>query len=325
LEIFKSRIPNIGRPILTEAAEKEELKQRRVLAESLCQDSRWTGNKFFQKFLKEAQLQGNVADETPSVAATLEIMNQILMGFVGYYPLDFARVYTTDKAEFKVPIGEYGTASLISGANPSLFTGGGFSDSPKTVTYVDFVLDQEFGDQVTWTRAHLEDATWDVMAEQNEGAGYAMKKYIVQKMLTDMETNGTKAGAVDLSDWSELTAFLGSVDMAGYGPADYCLVNPTDYWTLLGLDQFVNSLYAGTDEVMRTGVARTMLGVTFIKVTGCTNPIVLNSMKGIGLVYRRNLTVEPFLYPDKNEYGFICSMRATEKILNPLAVQIAVA
>lgn len=287
------------------------IPRQRVLAESMVANPRWAEGQYFKKFLKEGILQGNITGETPSVDATLEVLNQIIMGAEGHIPLDFARLFTTDKAVLRVPIGTYGVAVVISA--------GKFGNSPKTATSVPITLDKEYGVEVTWTRAHLEDATWDVLSEQNQGAGYAIKACLLGLLVAALKTNATKVGVIDLGDWKEIVAFLGAVDIAGYGPADFCLVSPTDYWTLLGMDQFINSLYAGSDEVMRTGVAKTMTGVTFLKCDGIVEPIAVNSRKAIALAYRRNVTVEPFEYPDTNKYGFIASVRAKVKMLNALA------
>lgn len=293
--------------------------RNKTLSESLTKNSAWTGGKFFQKFLKEAILEGNISDETTDVLATQELLDQILMGAEGHVPLDFARVYTTDKAILNIPIGTYGAAVAISS--------GAFGNSPKTEAEVILAMDKEWGVEVSWTRAHLEDATWDVMSEQNQGAGYAIQNCLCEQLCIVLAAEGGATEVplfVDKTSWAEWVAFLGLVDIALYGPADYCLVNAADYWTLLGIDQFVNSLYAGSDEVMRSGVAKTMLGITFIKVDWAGNyPVVLNSKKAIALAYRRQITVEPFEYPDANKYGFIASVRATSGMLNSLAAQRA--
>lgn len=284
--------------------------RNKTLSESLCQNPAWTGGKFFQKFLKEAILEGNISDETPGVLATQELLDQILMGVEGHIPLDFARVYTTDKAILNVPIGTYGAAIEISS--------GAFGNDPKVETEVVIELDKEYGVEVSWTRAHLEDATWDVMSEQNQGAGYAIQHCLCNLLSTELDANAPRVGAIaDKTSWANWLAFLKVIDVAQYGPTDYCMVSPSDYWTLLGIDQVINSLYAGTDEVMRSGVMKTMFGITFLKADfPGVWPFVVNSKKAVALVYRRQITVEPFEYPDANKYGFIASVRAKVGQLN---------
>jgi hypothetical protein len=295
--------------------------QNKQLCESLSRKTAWTESKFFQRYnelrarrLVEATLEGNISDETPSVAATLELLNMIIMGAEAHVPLDFARIFTTTQATMKIPVGTYGTFSAI--------TAGAFTDSPKTEAEVDIALDTEYGVLVSWTRAHLEDATWDVMAEQIQGAGYAIQAGLCGLLVAALLGAGgaTHVGVItDYTDWTDWVKFMSAVDVAKYGPADYCLVSPAHYWGLLALDQFVNALYAGSDEVMRTGVAKTMLGMTFLRVEGMTVPVVLNSKKAIALAYRRQLTVEPYEHPETNKYGFVASVRAKEKMLMPLA------
>jgi hypothetical protein len=295
----------------------QKIAAHKTLAESLAKNPKWMESRYFQKYRSEAILGGNITDDVPAVMATQELLNQILMGMETYIPLDFARQYTTNKAILNIPVGTYGA---IAGAIAASV----FVDSPKTETEVVISLDEEYGVQISWTRAHLEDATWDVMAEQNEGAGRGIKACLCDLLVTELIANATHLGAVvDLTNWTEIVAFLGATDIAGYGQSDYCLVSPTDYWALLGLDQFVNALYAGTDEVMRSGVAKTMTGCTFVKCEGITEPIAVNSKKAIALVTRRSLTVEPYEHPELNQYGFIASIRAKVGQLNNDAACIA--
>ena len=301
--------------------------RNKKLAEAKMTDPRWVNSSFYQRYIQlraqhlaEATLEGNISDETPSVAATLEMLNMIIMGAEAHVPLDFARIFTTQMATMKIPVGTYGVASEI--------TAGAFTDAPKTEVEVDIALDKEYGTLVSWTRAHLEDATWDVMAEQVQGAGYAIQAKLCSLLVTAILGAGgaTHVGVIaDYEDWNDWVEFLSAVDVAEHGPADFCLVSPAHYWGLLGLDQFINVLYAGNDEVMRTGIAKTTLGMTFLRVKGMTVPVVLNSRKAIALAYRRQLTVEPYEHPELNKYGFVASVRAVEKMLMPLAAGEAAA
>ena len=301
---------------------KTDKKLVETLAEKMGADPAWLSNSFFKKFRKEAILGGNISDETPAAATIKEILNQILMGVEGYESLDWVKQYQTDRSLFDVPIGTYGTATAISG--------GEFTNSPKTTANIAFVLNTEYGIESTWTRAHLEDATWDVMSEQNEGAGFAIKKCLVGLCVAPiaaLTTTLAGGGIVDLSTtitWAEFLSLLARVDAAGTGPADSAICSPAIYWQLLALDQFVNSLYAGSDEVMRTGVAKTMLGVTVYRCSEMEADaiFVLNSKKAIALVTRRAITVESFEHPETNEYGFIASTRAKAGVLVPSAIAV---
>ena len=293
-----------------------------AVAAGLAENAAWSNGAFFRKFRKEAILGGNIDDETPAAAVTNEILNQILMGIDTYSSLDWVKQYTTDKATFSVPIGTYGVAVEISA--------GAFGNSPKVTSNEDFELDKEYGVEVSWTRAYLEDATWDVLSEQNQGAGYAIKKALIALCVAPiaaLTTTLAGGGILDLSSaitWSEFTQLLERIDTEGTGPATDVICAPAIYWQLLRLDEFINSLYAGSDEVMRTGIAKTTLGVT---VTRCYELeadaiYAVNQKKGIGLVTRRTPTVEPFQYPDENKYGFIVSTRAKAGVLVPEAIAV---
>jgi len=383
-------------------------------------EKRASESRYFQKFMQEkarhlteteGTLQGDVTTETDVTNALGVVYNQIIMGLESHHPLDFARIFKTDKSQLVVPIGTYGEAVERA-------AGGTFSAGEKTTAYVTVDLDKEYGLDTSWTKAHLDDAVWDVLAEQNENAGYAVQHKLCERLVREIQNVQAAALAggayVTIANqsaitWAEFLSMLSTVDVAETGPADYVLVSPSKYWQLLALDEFVNSLYAGTDEVMRTGVAKTMMGVTVIRVseigiaanqvkydggstadliigetltgsvqgsstsilmadsmisgtfggtnkvgivtavpsagafennqllTGSTSSgtvlvnttpgewcdiVALNSKKALSLVYRRNIEIEPFQYPDENRYGFTTSVRAKADTLVPSAIAV---
>lgn len=296
------------------------------------------GNKYFEAFMREMQLrktlaearsnvlQGDVTDETDATNALGEVYNQIIMGVEEHIPLDFARIFTTNKSEIKVPIGTYGAADAIAA--------GVHAHAPKTSACVTMAIDEEWGVDVSWTRAHLEDAAWDVLSEQNQGAGYAIQLALCDLLVTALEAVPTanQASGDELVHtaggmiWSEFLALASALDIAKTGPCTHILVEPQDYWALLEIDQFVNSLYAGSDEVMRTGIAKTMFGITVLKCDALTanHAIAVNSRKSVGLAYRRHITIEPYQYPKTNSYGFVATVRAVADVLVKNAVQVSV-
>lgn len=298
-------------------------KLTEAIAQKMASSPEWLSNLYFRTFKKEAILGGTVTDDANANAvASNEILNQILMGVEGYSTLEWVKQYQTDKETFSVPIGTYGTATTMSG--------GAFTDSNKSTSNIDFSLNEEYGIQVTWTRSHLEDATWDVLSEQTQGAGIAIKKKLIglcTDLIAALTTTLAGGGILDMAStmtFDELLTLCSRVDAAGTGPADYAVCSPAIYWQLLSNDEFVNSLYAGSDEVMRSGVAKTMLGVTLVRDSGMEADAiyVLNSKKAVGLVTKRAITVEPFQYPDDNIYGFVASTRAKAGILVPSAIAV---
>ena len=96
-----------------------------------------------------------------------------------------------------------------------------------------------------------------------------------------------------------------------YGPADFVLVSPDIYWQLLSIIQMTNVLYEGSTDPILAGRIKLALGCTIVKQSLLPSGVViaLNSEKAIALVMRRNLKVEPVLFPVWNEYGFIGTVR----------------
>jgi hypothetical protein len=225
--------------------------------------------------------------------------------------------------------------------------------------------ESEKGGKVTWTRALLEDVTFDIQAEMMEGLGHAIAVQMMIDILQGLMGYNDSAG-VDQSElaagmphgdvrtisnpitWAQFLATVGDVDIGiadasgsvvgtdwtssgsypihkTYGPADYALVSPDIYWQLLNIIQLTNVLYEGSTDPINTGRIKLALGVTIVKEsllpTGTV--IALNSEKAIALVVRRNLKIEPVLFPVWNEYGFIGTVRYGVAILFKGAIQVA--
>lgn len=295
-------------------------------AEKLATDNKWLNCQFYNKFKKEAILEGNIDDQSSSVDVTLQILNQVIMGVEKYVNTEFCKKYSTNEATFRIPVGTYGTAGSISE--------GAFSNSPKLTSTVLVELDDSYGVEATWTREHLQDATWDVIAEQTQGAGYALQVKIVNAAVTLLEaisdanlaSGAVQVFATDVPTWDEIVDLIFATDIAGYGMSDYVLCNPEMYATLFKMDEFMAISVMGSAEALKTGVAQTTLGVTFIKVSDVSDGtfIALNSKKAIALVNRDAPTVETFEHPETNEYGFILHQRCKAKVICDGAVQIAV-
>lgn len=105
-----------------------------------------------------------------TVFKTLEIFNSVIRGFTRYMDDSFVRKYVTDSVIFKVPLVEY--RELASGISVAEF--------PHTEKLIDYATvdlsspESEKGAKCTWTRALLEDITFDVQAELMEGLGHAI-------------------------------------------------------------------------------------------------------------------------------------------------------
>jgi hypothetical protein len=275
------------------------------------------------------------------VAATLEIFNAVIRGFTRYMDDSFVKKYTTDSVVFKVPLLEY--QELVSD-----ISSGEFPHTEKKIDYAVVDLsnpESEKGGKVTWTRALLEDVTFDVQAEMMEGLGHAIAKKvmaeIIKKLLSCTPANMPKGNTVTISDpitWAQFLDVVGAVDVGTnaadsdtgynsfktYGPADYCLVSPDVYWQLLNIIQLTNVLYEGSTDPIKAGTIKLALGTTIIK-QGLIPPntlVAVNSQKAIAMVTRRTLKIEPVLFPVWNEYGFIGSVRFGTTLLFEGAIQV---
>ena len=152
------------------------------------------------------------------VAATLEIFNAVVRGFTRYMDDSWIKRYATDAVVFKIPKVEYSEAVAE-------ISGGELPHTEKKIDYVTIDLstpESEKGGKVTWTRALLEDVTFDVQAEMMEGLGHAiavkMQNDLIAK-LKDVADNkahrmpyGAKRSISSPITWTEFLAVVGDVD-----------------------------------------------------------------------------------------------------------------
>ncbi len=285
------------------------------------------------------------------VFATLEIFNAVVRGYTRYMDDSFVKKYTTENVVFKVPKTEYQEL-----AGP--ISSGQLPHTEKTIDYATVDLsspESEKGGKVTWTRALLEDITFDVQAEMAEGLGYSIAYMMMKDILTEVRQTTTSLGvtvyqgglaAVQPSQmpkgaviqinnpilWIDFLAVVAAVDTGvqqvdgsfkTYGPPDYVLVSPDIYWQLLNIIQMTNVLYEGSTDPIQRGAIKLALGCTILKQSVLPSGTIyaLNSQKAIALVTRRTLKIEPVLFPVWNEYGFIGTVRYGLTPIFPQATQ----
>lgn len=291
------------------------------------------------------------AQALSQVFATLEIFNAVVRGYTRYMDDSFVKKYTTENVVFKVPKTEYQEL-----AGP--ISSGQLPHTEKTIDYATVDLsspESEKGGKVTWTRALLEDITFDVQAEMAEGLGYSIAYMMMKDILTEVRQTTTSLGvtvyqgglaAVQSSQmprgaviqinnpilWTDFLAVVAAVDTGvqqvdgsfkTYGPPDYVLVSPDIYWQLLSIIQMTNVLYEGSTDPVQRGAIKLALGCTILKqsVLPSGTMYALNSQKAIALVTRRTLKIEPVLFPVWNEYGFIGTVRYGLTPIFPQSVQ----
>lgn len=291
------------------------------------------------------------AQALSQVFATLEIFNAVVRGYTRYMDDSFVKKYTTENVVFKVPKTEYQEL-----AGP--ISSGQLPHTEKTIDYATVDLsspESEKGGKVTWTRALLEDITFDVQAEMAEGLGYSIAYMMMKDILTEVRQTTTSLGvtvyqgglaAVQSSQmprgaviqinnpilWTDFLAVVAAVDTGvqqvdgsfkTYGPPDYVLVSPDVYWQLLSIIQMTNVLYEGSTDPVQRGAIKLALGCTILKQSVLPSGTIyaLNSQKAIALVTRRTLKIEPVLFPVWNEYGFIGTVRYGLTPIFPQSVQ----
>ena len=291
------------------------------------------------------------AQALSQVFATLEIFNAVVRGYTRYMDDSFVKKYTTENVVFKVPKTEYQEL-----AGP--ISSGQLPHTEKTIDYATVDLsspESEKGGKVTWTRALLEDITFDVQAEMAEGLGYSIAYMMMKDILTEVRQTTTSLGvtvyqgglaAVQPSQmpkgaviqinnpilWTDFLAVVAAVDTGvqqvdgsfkTYGPPDYVLVSPDIYWQLLNIIQMTNVLYEGSTDPVQRGAIKLALGCTILKQSVLPSGTIyaLNSQKAIALVTRRTLKIEPVLFPVWNEYGFIGTVRYGLTPIFPQSVQ----
>ena len=291
------------------------------------------------------------AQALSQVFATLEIFNAVVRGYTRYMDDSFVKKYTTENVVFKVPKTEYQEL-----AGP--ISSGQLPHTEKTIDYATVDLsspESEKGGKVTWTRALLEDITFDVQAEMAEGLGYSIAYMMMKDILTEVRQTTTSLGvtvyqgglaAVQSSQmprgaviqinnpilWTDFLAVVAAVDTGvqqvdgsfkTYGPPDYVLVSPDIYWQLLNIIQMTNVLYEGSTDPIQRGAIKLALGCTILKQSVLPSGTIyaLNSQKAIALVTRRTLKIEPVLFPVWNEYGFIGTVRYGLTPIFPQSVQ----
>ena len=300
------------------------------------------------------------AGSNMQVYATLEIFSSVIRGFTRYMDDSFCKKYVTDKVIWKMPLVEY--QELVHAIGPANSTNAGqFTHTEKLISYATVDLstpESEKGGKITWTRAFLEDVTFDAQAEMAEGLGHAIASFMMAEILDELQ-NGTRYIANGLTtntttyqalmpygskitvsnpiNWTQFLSVIAAVDQGTYsatvgtgrfktyGPADFVLVAPDVYWALLNIIQMTNVLYEGSTDPVVSGRIKLSLGCTIVKEgllpTGVL--IALNSEKAIALVSRRQLRIEPVIFPVWNEYGFIGSVRYGCTVLFPQAIQLA--
>jgi hypothetical protein len=220
-----------NRKLLEAKLEDKEVKDFLKSAEGHPFIQTWIKN--YEKKLAEGEiemgaLRGQTVGDAATagvqmqVAATLEIFSAVVRGFTRYMDDSWIKRYATDAVVFKIPKVEYSEAVAE-------ISGGELPHTEKKIDYVTIDLstpESEKGGKVTWTRALLEDVTFDVQAEMMEGLGHAIAVKIQSDLigkLKDIADNkawrmpyGAKRSISSPITWSEFLSIVGDVD-AGFG------------------------------------------------------------------------------------------------------------
>lgn len=287
----------------------------------------------FMRLLKKHLKEDVTGQWAPSMdfdddCAVSAIHDAVVEGAEPNLSRQFVSIFHTTKPSLTIPLGDTATAHDLENNEY-------IEDNEQECADVNCIkidADEEPGSTCSWTRKNLEDASWDVMARQARQAGRAIDEYVMDNILDtfDAVAEGDLAGGAiqtftqGAMTWAEFVNIITTVECEDFHP-DYVIMNPYEYGLLLGIDQFISSLYAGSDQVVRSGIVKTTLGVTVIRSSRVRQGIIycVDSDKVLATVIRRDLQVEPFEYPNKNKYGFTASMRIGKDMMFESALCIA--
>jgi hypothetical protein len=236
-----------------------------------------------------------------TVFKTLEIFNSVIRGFTRYLDDSFVRKYVTDSVIFKIPLVEYRElAADIAVAE--------FPHTEKLIDYATVDLsgpESEKGAKCTWTRALLEDITFDVQAELMEGLGHAiavrMNVDIIKCLLGLGWVNGVHQttalqaayvakmpyGALrTISDpitWAQFLAVIGDVDI-GIEVDDTAMVGIGDGYDLKTAETFItHKTYGPADFFLCSPEIYwqllNIIQLTNVLYEGSTDPVKLGRIK----------------------------------------------
>jgi len=216
-----------NKKLLEAKLEDKEVKDFLKTAEGHPFIQTWIKN--YEKKLAEGEiemgaLRGQTVGDTTGagvqtqVAATLEIFNAVVRGFTRYMDDSWIKRYVTDAVVFKIPKVEYMEAVAE-------ISGGELPHTEKKIDYVTIDLstpESEKGGKVTWTRALMEDVTFDVQSEMMEGLGHAIAVKIQTDLMAKIKAvadsyahrmpYGAKRTISSPITWTEFLAVVGDVD-----------------------------------------------------------------------------------------------------------------
>lgn len=247
-----------------------------------------------KRMLKEAKL------DYTDVTAVNKIYEQIIISCEPYLTDEIAFKLETDK---ETEIFEISSAATASALTAGAYTNAGATNSEVSISTV-----RDYGLNPTWTRQFLERASWAVMEWQISEVAKAITKerldYMIAVYLVDF--GQSISGEHDHLDFDDFSAGMAAAEGADSHP-DVLLCHPADYWNLLKDTEMISALYAGSDDVMRTGIAKTTWGVTIVRTSRMPEymALLLEKKKAGALVIRRDTTVEPYERPEIDEYGFV--------------------
>lgn len=290
------------------------------------------GNKFFEAVERSLRkTKGEAIFDNGDITAVGEVYAAVIEGLLPYLSREIAQTYFTEKTSLTFHYNKAYVTGDLSGNSETQPTE---DKEPITVT-----PSRERGLSPAWNRSYLEDASWDVMAEEVKMAGEAIEEDVMAFIISEYLAGAAAVGATAIYDfagsvtWAKVCAAIGEAESNNAHP-DVAIVSPVTYADLLALDQFVSSLYAGSDEVMRTGIAKTTFGITFVRSSkmaagnslasgsGHQLGLLVEKAKAGALVIRADTSIEPYELPKTNEYGFTARIRYGFDTIVPKATHL---
>lgn len=249
-----------------------------------------------------------------STAAVNELINQIIEAPA---PLAIGRELVhfieTMKKTISIRKPALGTAVNTSRGKPSTSKG-------QRHSYVEITPNLEIESSDEWDLNYLEDAEWNVLAEETQEVSRAVSEeetVIIEAMLqaiadaslaTGAEIGATSAG---LFQWPDFCNLWGAVASEDFVP-DKTAMNPLQTADVFKEEEFTNSLMLGDYVDLSVGkIGRTVLGTDVLSssLITATDVFMLNSRAAIQWVVRRDKLISSWSDDKEKKYGVQCSMR----------------
>jgi hypothetical protein len=208
----------------------------------------------------------------------------------------------------------------VTGEAPPLGTG-------ARVETEDIKADLEISAKKEWSESFAEDAGWNALSWQIESIGKAIARLETEKIVAmyNAISNANLAGGAEVTvtdgapTWAQITGLIKAVEKEDFYPTVIAM-NPDEWGGALVLDQMINALYKGPENMRKGAINHTTLDITFVCSSLVTKTLCIDTDAAAGLLIRRDLTTKPYEDPSRTMYGVTGTERIGMKVLRTKAV-----